>query len=66
MNIGVDIETLVKKAQEKDTEAIDSLLLMFQPLMKSNSYINGRLDDDFLQELSIEFLKIIERFKFER
>lgn len=66
MNIGVDIETLVKKAQEKDTEAIDSLLLMFQPLMKSNSYINGRLNDDFLQELSIEFLKIIERFKFER
>ncbi len=59
----VDIEELLKRAQKKDKEAINSLLSMFQPLLKRNSYVNGQLNEDFFQELSIEFLKSIEKFK---
>ncbi len=65
MNVGkVDIEELLRKAKHKDQEAINKLLLMFKPLIKKNSYINGKLNEDFAQVLSMEFIKSIEKFKF--
>ncbi|MCT4508246.1 MAG: helix-turn-helix domain-containing protein [Tepidibacter sp.] len=63
MNI-VNIEELVKRAKNKDEEAINILLSMFQPLIRKRSYINGKLNEDLSQELNLEFLKCVERFKF--
>lgn len=45
---------------KKDTE---SLLEMFTPLLRSKSYLNGIFDEDLYQELTLAFIKSVNKFK---
>ncbi len=59
-----ELVSLVKKAQKGDMEAMNNLVIRFQKLILKNSYINGKLNEDCIQELSIELIRSIKRFKF--
>lgn len=55
---------LVTKAKNGDANALNTLIKMFQGLIIKNSYINGKLYEDCVQELNIELIKSIKRFNF--
>ena len=59
-----NIEELIKEAQSGNETAMNELLQSFKPLLITNSYVDGKLNEDCLQELSIEFIKSVRRFKF--
>ena len=56
-------EQMLRRAKDGDHEAITSILLMYRPLLLKYAVINGRLDEDLYQELSIILLKAIKLFK---
>ncbi|AFS77121.1 hypothetical protein Curi_c00390 [Gottschalkia acidurici 9a] len=58
------LEKLVVKAQQGDGVAMSTLISMFYPLIRKNSYINGELNEDCVQELTIRLIIAIRRFKF--
>lgn len=59
-----DFKYLYNLAKEDDEEAIKELVDKFQPLIYKNSYINGELDLDCVQELNLKLYKCIKKFKF--
>lgn len=61
---GKELVTLIAKSKEGDKEALNTIISMFQNLIVKNSYINGKLDEDCVQELKIELIKSIKRFEF--
>lgn len=56
---------LLHAAQEGNECAQLKLLDMYAPLLYKRAVLNGRLDEDLLQELRITFLNCIRRFKIE-
>ncbi len=52
-----------KKAKAGDQNAIEELLLMYQPLLLKESIVNNVLDEDLYQELCIVFLRCIRLFE---
>mgnify|MGYP000307261189 FL=1 len=56
-------EQMLRRAKGGDQEAVTSILLMYRPLLLKYAVINGRLDEDLYQELSIILLKAIKLFK---
>ena len=56
-------EQMLRRAKGGDQEASTSILLMYRPLLLKYAVINGRLDEDLYQELSIILLKAIKLFK---
>lgn len=63
MNIENKEITLLIKAQAGDKEAMNELISMFYPLIRKNSYINNKLDQDCIQELTIKLIQAIQNFK---
>lgn len=59
-----DFKVLFEKAQSGDSNAMEELIKMFMPVLYKNSYINGSLDKDCLQELIIKFMKSVHKFSF--
>ncbi|MGO1581437.1 MAG: helix-turn-helix domain-containing protein [Mammaliicoccus vitulinus] len=59
-----DLRDLHNLAKEDDDEATKELIDKFQPLIYKNSYINGELDLDCVQELTIKLYKCIKKFEF--
>lgn len=57
------VRTLVVNAQNSKESAIEELLKLFEPLLKSKSMINGQFDEDVFQELSIKFIECTKKFK---
>jgi len=57
------VRTLVVNAQNSKESAIEELLKLFEPLLKSKSMINGQFDEDVFQELSIKFNECTKKFK---
>lgn len=53
---------LLSKAKAGDEEAIEELFLMYRPMMLKLSKLKGRFSEDLYQELSIYFLKCIDKF----
>ena len=47
----------------EDEKAIEQILEMFRPMLIRNALIRGVFDEDLYQELAIETLKCIQRFK---
>ena len=54
-------ESLVQ-ARAGDKAAIESLLLMYQPLLLKESIVDGVLDEDLYQELCTTFLQCVRKF----
>lgn len=53
---------LLLRARSGDQSAVESLLIMYQPLLLKESIVDGVLDEDLYQELCITFLQCIRKF----
>jgi len=51
-------------AQNGDKDSIQKILEMFQPLVHKNSFIDGKFDEDYFQELNIKLINCIKSFEF--
>ena len=59
----MEFEEILFRAQQGDKKAIEQILEMFRPMLIRNVLIRGVFDEDLYQELAIETLKCIQRFK---
>lgn len=55
-------KNLLERARAGDQSAVESLLIMYQPLLLKESIVDGVLDEDLYQELCITFLQCIRKF----
>ena len=46
-----------------DAKAMETLLLMYRPLLLTESIVEGRFDEDLYQELCIVFLRCVRNFR---
>lgn len=53
----------LSKAISGDTEALADIIELYMPLIEHYSIVKGCLDKDLRQEILIEILKSIARFK---
>ncbi|MCB8506749.1 helix-turn-helix domain-containing protein [Enterococcus durans] len=57
---------LIRLAQQGNTQALVTLFLKFEPMIEFISEPHrGHISEDCQQELSIEFLKLVHRFKID-
>lgn len=54
---------LLRKAQKNEQDAMEQLLIMYQPLLMKESIVNGVLNEDLYQELCIVFVHCVRRFQ---
>ena len=59
----MNFECLLLSAKAGNEDAITAILQMYQPLLLKYAIIDGVLDEDLYQELSIILLKAIKLFK---
>lgn len=59
-----DFESVLNGAIQGDRKALESLLDLYQPLIRKYSYVNGRFDEDLYQQLIFRVLKQVRRFDF--
>ena len=59
----MNVECLLLSAQAGHENAITTILQMYRPLLLKYAIIDGVLDEDLYQELSIILLKAIKLFK---
>ena len=59
----MNFEEVLFRAKMGDHVATVRILEMFRPLLIKNSLINGRFDEDLYQELRIEVLRCIKKYK---
>ncbi|MCR1899967.1 helix-turn-helix domain-containing protein [Irregularibacter muris] len=59
-----DLKELYELAKKDDEEAIKEIIDKFEPLTYKNSYINGEVDPDCIQELHIKLYNCIKNFDF--
>ena len=59
----MNFECLLLSAKDGIEDAITAILQMFRPLLLKYAIIDGVLDEDLYQELSIILLKAIKLFK---
>ena len=59
----MNFECLLLSAKAGNEEAITAILQMYRPLLLKYAIIDGVLDEDLYQELSIILLKAISLFR---
>lgn len=59
-----DFRVLWEKAQNGDKEALEKLFIIFNPVLKKNSVIDGKFNEDCFQELTIKLINGIQAFAF--
>ena len=59
----MNFECLLLSAKAGNVDAITAILQMYRPLLLKYAIIDGVLDEDLYQELSIILLKAIKLFK---
>ena len=59
----MNFECLLLSAKAGNEDAITTILQMYRPLLLKYAIIDGVLDEDLYQELSIILLKAIKLFK---
>ena len=59
----MNFECLLISAKAGNEDAIAAILQMYRPLLLKYAIIDGVLDEDLYQELSIILLKAIKLFK---
>lgn len=62
----MNFECLLLSAKAGNEDAITTILQMYRPLLLKYAIIDGVLDEDLYQELSIILLKAIKLFKIYR
>lgn len=59
----MSFEILLRKAQKNEQDAMEQLLMMYQPLLMKEAIVNGVLNEDLYQELCIVFVYCVRRFQ---
>lgn len=59
----MNFECLLLSAKAGNEDAITAILQMYRPLLLKYAIIDGALDEDLYQELSIILLKAISLFR---
>ena len=59
----MNFECLLLSAKAGNEDAITAILQMYRPLLLKYAIIDGALDEDLYQELSLMLLKAIKLFK---
>lgn len=59
----MNFEEILFRAKEGDSAAIEQILEMYRPLLIKNALVDGWLDEDLYQELVIEILKCIRKYR---
>ncbi len=59
------LKKLFTMAKQGDEKAISILLILLQPRIRRNSYINGSFNEDCFQELSIRLFTGLKKFQYE-
>lgn len=59
----MNFRELLALAKAGNEEAITELLRMYHPLLFKESIVDGEFDEDLYQELCIQFLYCIEKFR---
>ena len=59
----MNFECLLLSAKAGNEDAITAILQMYRPLLLKYAIIDGVLDEDLYQELSIILLKVISLFR---
>ena len=59
----MNFECLLLSAKAGNEDAITAILQMYRPLLLKYAFIDGVLDEDLYQELSIILLKAISLFR---
>lgn len=60
--MNMEFKELLRAARRGNTEAAETLFLMYRPLIVNRSMVEGRFHEDLYQELSFVFLKCIGQF----
>ena len=60
----MEFEAILQKAKAGDGQAKEEIFKMYQPLLKSRAYLDGKFDEDLYQELSVTLLECVEKFWF--
>lgn len=58
----IDFENTLKAAVSGDMAAIEQVLDLYDPLIKSASIVNGKFDEDLKQELILHIIQNIHKF----
>lgn len=56
-------EELLILGKDNHSQAIETLLTMYKPLLMKEAVVNGVLDEDLFQELCIVFIQCIRNFR---
>lgn len=59
----MSFEILLRKAQKNELDAMEQLLMMYQPLLMKESIVNGVLNEDLYQELCIVLVRCVRQFQ---
>ena len=59
----MSFEELLRKAQKNEQDAMEQLLMMYQPLLMKEAIVNGVLNEDLYQELCIVFVRCVRQFQ---
>lgn len=57
----LDFETLWQLLVQNDPKALAELLVRFEPLIKSKSYMHGRIDEDIAQDIREAFIRALKK-----
>lgn len=58
----MNFEDLLCRAKCNEQDAMEQLLLMYQPLLMKEAIVDGVLDEDLYQELRIIFVCCVRKF----
>lgn len=58
----MEFEKVLQKAKVGDEAAKERIYRMYQFLLRSRAYLDGKFDEDLYQEFSVTLLECIEKF----
>ncbi|NBK78582.1 helix-turn-helix domain-containing protein [bacterium D16-76] len=58
-----EFQRLLSKAISGDNDALADIAVLYMPLINRYSYIDGKLDEDLRQNILLELVQSISRFK---
>lgn len=59
----MEFEEILQRAKDGNVQIKEEIFRMYQPLLKSRARLDGKLDEDLYQELSVVLLECIEKFE---
>lgn len=58
-----EFELTLKRAVDRDNDAIMRIIELYEPLINNNSIIDGKFDEDLKQFILLRLIRKISKFK---